>query len=207
MQIRISLLSRLISQTYLFFKKRNVPTPVEETSVETSEQKIVTAASSTPTPSVEEEEEDDEFDEGSDEFSFNAFSSLHFQGNADHTHFNQRLRQPLLHHDDEGDALVRGHGPTKGQLSYCQRFQRLLAFSKAHPSFSSFFSHLVPQACLTIWWIILRYMGDMPEPRPVDATSQSSTIASRQLPQRQGRRLSSLVGLDQVTCDNQLLLL
>uniref|UniRef100_A0AAQ4QYX6 Myosin VIIBb n=1 Tax=Gasterosteus aculeatus aculeatus TaxID=481459 RepID=A0AAQ4QYX6_GASAC len=153
----VLLLSRLISQTYLFFKKRNVPTPVEETSVETSEQKIVTAASSTPTPSVEEEEEDDEFDEGSDEFSFNAFSSLHFQGNADHTHFNQRLRQPLLHHDDEGDAL----------------------------------------ACLTIWWIILRYMGDMPEPRPVDATSQSSTIASRQLPQRQGRRLSSLVGLDQ----------
>ncbi|XP_040028053.2 unconventional myosin-VIIa [Gasterosteus aculeatus] len=139
------------------FQKRNVPTPVEETSVETSEQKIVTAASSTPTPSVEEEEEDNEFDEGSDEFSFNAFSSLHFQGNADHTHFNQRLRQPLLHHDDEGDAL----------------------------------------ACLTIWWIILRYMGDMPEPRPVDATSQSSTIASRQLPQRQGRRLSSLVGLDQ----------
>ncbi|KAL6104146.1 uncharacterized protein ACO6RY_13928 [Pungitius sinensis] len=140
------------------FQKRNMPAPVEETSVGTSERIIVTGASlsSTPTPSVEDEE-DDEFDDGSDKYSFQKFSKQHFQGNADHTHFNQRLKQPLLHHDDEGDAL----------------------------------------ACLTIWWIILRYMGDMPEPRAVDAMSQASYIVPRHLPQRQGRRLSSLVGLDQ----------
>ncbi|KAM8850065.1 unconventional myosin-VIIa-like [Spinachia spinachia] len=141
-------------------QKRNMPTAVEETSFATSRQKILTAASlsSTPTPSEEEDDDDDdEFDDGSDECSFYKFSILHFQGNTGHTHHNQRLRQPLLHHDDEGDAL----------------------------------------ACLTIWWIILRFMGDMPEPRPVDAMSQASTILPRHVPHRQGRRLSSLVGLDQ----------
>lgn len=55
------------------------------------------------------------------------------------------------------------------------------------------------QACLTVWWIILRYMEDIPEPKSADAFSQaSSTISSRVLPHKQSRRLSSLVGLDQV---------
>uniref|UniRef100_A0A8D3D1Y2 Myosin VIIBb n=1 Tax=Scophthalmus maximus TaxID=52904 RepID=A0A8D3D1Y2_SCOMX len=106
-----------------------------------------------------EEEDEDDFDEDSDELSFYRFSILHFQSNLSHTHITQRLRLPLLPHDDEGDAL----------------------------------------ACLTVWWIILRFMGDIPEPKSADALSQvSSTILQRNLPLRQGRRLSSLVGLDQV---------
>lgn len=48
--------------------------------------------------------------EDHDEFSFYRFSVLHFQGAATHTHISQRLREPLLHHDDEGDALVRRGG-------------------------------------------------------------------------------------------------
>ncbi|AWP04504.1 putative unconventional myosin-VIIa-like [Scophthalmus maximus] len=105
-----------------------------------------------------EEEDEDDFDEDSDELSFYRFSILHFQSNLSHTHITQRLRLPLLPHDDEGDAL----------------------------------------ACLTVWWIILRFMGDIPEPKSADALSQvSSTILQRNLPLRQGRRLSSLVGLDQ----------
>ncbi|XP_039672113.1 unconventional myosin-VIIb-like [Perca fluviatilis] len=139
-------------------QRRNVPEPVKEISDEISELEIIAAASisTTPTPSLEEDE-DDEFDDGSDEFSFYKFSILNFQSNHSHTHINQRIRQPLLPHDDEGDIL----------------------------------------ACLTVWWIILRFMEDLPEPKSMDAMSQASSTISRNLPQRQGRRLSSLVGLDQ----------
>lgn len=105
-----------------------MPEPVEETSVETSKPEIIAPASisATPTPSLEEEEEeeDDEFEDGSDEFSFFKFSILHFQSNHGHTHINQRLKQPLLPHDDEGDVLVSGQ---RGLLStskistFCQK--------------------------------------------------------------------------------------
>nr|XP_049602969.1 unconventional myosin-VIIa isoform X2 [Syngnathus scovelli] len=121
-----------------------------------SEMSFAGSDTATPTPSFDEEE--DEFEDLTDEYSFYKFSILHFQGDASHTHIlNQRLRKPLLQHDDESDTL----------------------------------------ACLTIWWIILRFMGDIPEPRSQDATSQASLSISRHLPHRHGRRLSSLVGLDQ----------
>ncbi|CAN9500286.1 unnamed protein product [Ophioblennius macclurei] len=65
-------------------------------------------------------------DEGDlDEYSFSKFASMYFQGAASPSYIRQRLRQPLLHHEDEGDVL----------------------------------------ASLTVWWIILRFMGDLPEPR------------------------------------------
>ncbi|XP_051274407.1 unconventional myosin-VIIa-like isoform X3 [Dicentrarchus labrax] len=139
-----------------FEKRRIVPEPVKETSVKTlvPEIKISTSPSTTPTPSLEED--DDEFDDDSDEFSFRKFSILHFQGKASHMHINQRLRQPLLHHDDEGDVL----------------------------------------ACQTVCWIIMRFMGDLPEPKSPDTVSHVSSTISR-LTHRQNRRLSNLVGLDQ----------
>uniref|UniRef100_A0A3Q3IR37 Myosin VIIBb n=1 Tax=Monopterus albus TaxID=43700 RepID=A0A3Q3IR37_MONAL len=129
------------------------------TSVDTSEldSEIIAPALASATSSLSLEEEDDEFDDDGDEFSFYKFSTLHFQGNATHTHITQRLQHSLLPHDDEGDAL----------------------------------------ACLTVWWIILRFMGDIPEPKSV-AVSEVSSNSSRHLPQRQGRRLSHLVGLDEV---------
>ncbi|XP_039878393.1 unconventional myosin-VIIb-like isoform X1 [Simochromis diagramma] len=52
-------------------------------------------------------------------------------------------------------------------------------------------------ACLTIWWIILRFMGDIPEPKSSDAISVASSNTPQAPPSRQGRRLSNLVGLDQ----------
>uniref|UniRef100_A0A3Q0RF94 Myosin VIIBb n=1 Tax=Amphilophus citrinellus TaxID=61819 RepID=A0A3Q0RF94_AMPCI len=52
-------------------------------------------------------------------------------------------------------------------------------------------------ACLTIWWIIMRFMGDIPEPKSSDSVSMASSISSHPLPSRQGRRLSNLVGLDE----------
>lgn len=72
---------------------------------------IITPASNSasPTPSLDEEEEeiDDGFDDESDIFSFYNFSKRHFQNDEDHKHTAQRLKQPLLHHEDEADALVR----------------------------------------------------------------------------------------------------
>lgn len=41
-----------------------------------------------------------------DEYSFSKFASMYFQGAATHTHIRQRLRQPLLHHEDQGDVEV-----------------------------------------------------------------------------------------------------
>ncbi|XP_059200423.1 unconventional myosin-VIIb-like [Centropristis striata] len=52
-------------------------------------------------------------------------------------------------------------------------------------------------ACVTAWWIILRYMEDLPEPKSMDSMSQTSSTISRHRPNRQGRRLSHFVGLDQ----------
>ncbi|XP_061549605.1 unconventional myosin-VIIa-like isoform X2 [Phycodurus eques] len=120
-----------------------------------SEISFAASDTATLTPSLEEDEDD--FEDFAEEFSFYNFSILHFQGDVSHTHINQRLKKPLLQHDDEGDTL----------------------------------------ACLTVWWIILRFMGDLQEPRSQDATSQVSLSISRQLPHRQARRLSNLVGLDQ----------
>lgn len=52
-----------------------------------------------------------------------------------------------------------------------------------------------------MWWIILRFTGDLPEPkRQVQARDPS--MADRNLPQdmvsRKNRRFSHMVGLDQV---------
>ncbi|KAJ8011282.1 hypothetical protein DPEC_G00056530 [Dallia pectoralis] len=96
-----------------------------------------------------------QYNDTDQEFSFMTFSALHFKGSATHSHIDQRLRQPLLHHEDEGDSL----------------------------------------ACLTVWWIILRFMGDIAEPKRIN--QEPSTQIQKNLGNRQNRRLSNLVGLDQ----------
>ncbi|KAB5550675.1 hypothetical protein PHYPO_G00056580 [Pangasianodon hypophthalmus] len=124
--------------------------------VEKPMQIIVTSATNDNKPEEEEEKEEEEEDDDDDEFSFAKFSAMHFQRSATHTHIQQRLKHPLLYHEDEGDTL----------------------------------------ACLTVWWIILRFMGDIPEQRQARLTL-SPDVIQQHLGQRQGRRLSSLVGLDQ----------
>lgn len=57
------------------------------------------------------------------------------------------------------------------------------------------------QASLTVWWIILRFMGDLPEPKKqvqVQGTSTQERFLSQDLISRKDRRLSHMVGLDQV---------
>uniref|UniRef100_A0A8K9XD71 Myosin VIIBa n=1 Tax=Oncorhynchus mykiss TaxID=8022 RepID=A0A8K9XD71_ONCMY len=97
-------------------------------------------------PMVEDIPEEDYDD--LDEYSFSKFASMYFQGAATPTHVRQRLRQPLLYHEDEGDVV----------------------------------------ASMTVWWIILRFMGDLPEPKLVQGQGARGL-----------RGLSHMVGLDQVS--------
>uniref|UniRef100_A0A8C5FSW9 Myosin VIIBa n=1 Tax=Gadus morhua TaxID=8049 RepID=A0A8C5FSW9_GADMO len=60
------------------------------------------------------------------------------------------------------------------------------------------------QASLTVWWIILRFMGDLPEPKqrvnplaPGGAGSRGANALPQDLASRNDRRLSHMVGLDQ----------
>ncbi|KAM4628965.1 unconventional myosin-VIIa [Polymixia lowei] len=101
-----------------------------------------------------------------DEYSFSKFASMYFQGATTPTHIRQRLRQPLLYHEDEGDVL----------------------------------------ASLTVWWIILRFMGDLPEPTKqirVGGSSAAEHFLPRDLVSREDRRLSHMVGLDQRVLRNK----
>lgn len=57
------------------------------------------------------------------------------------------------------------------------------------------------QASLTVWWIILRFMGDLPEPKKraqVRVPSSQDRFMPQELMSRKDRRLSNMVGLDQV---------
>ena len=56
-----------------------------------------------------------------------------------------------------------------------------------------------------MWWIILRFMGDLPEPKqrvnplaPGGAGSRGANALPQDLASRNDRRLSHMVGLDQV---------
>lgn len=55
---------------------------------------------------IEDKEEEEEIEAEDDEFAFSKFTSLHFQGSSTHSHIQQRLRKPLLYHEDEGDTLA-----------------------------------------------------------------------------------------------------
>ncbi|XP_048055664.1 unconventional myosin-VIIa [Megalobrama amblycephala] len=109
-----------------------------------------------PMMEIPEEDYDD-----LDEYSFSKFASMYFQGAATPTHIRQRIRQPLLYHEDENDVL----------------------------------------ASLTVWWMILRFMGDLPEPKAQGISRGGQAFADRSLQKdvasRQDRRLSHMVGIDQ----------
>lgn len=53
-----------------------------------------------------EDELPEEDYEDLDQYSFSKFASIHFQGAATPTYIRQRLQQPLLYHEDEGDVMV-----------------------------------------------------------------------------------------------------
>nr|XP_039263341.1 unconventional myosin-VIIa-like isoform X3 [Styela clava] len=94
--------------------RRDTDTPNKSSDLEGSSSGVVL----TSIPDVE-------VGEDISEYKFAKFATTYFQGSADHTHIKRPLRQPLLHHDSEGDKL----------------------------------------AALAVWITILRFMGDLPEPK------------------------------------------
>lgn len=54
---------------------------------------------------MEEELPEEDYDD-LDEYSFSKFASMSFQGAATATHIRQRLRQPLLYHEEAEDITV-----------------------------------------------------------------------------------------------------
>ncbi|XP_015236451.1 PREDICTED: unconventional myosin-VIIa-like [Cyprinodon variegatus] len=105
---------------------------------------------------LEPEPPEEDYDD-LDQYSFTKFASIHFQGAATHSHIRQRLQQPLLYHEDEGDVL----------------------------------------ASLTVWWIILRFLGDLPEPKRQNRGYAHQRMVPQDMLSGQDRRLSHMVGLDQ----------
>ncbi|XP_063748289.1 unconventional myosin-VIIa [Eleginops maclovinus] len=113
---------------------------------------------------IEEDLPKGDDDDDLDEYSFSKFASMYFQGAATYTHIRQRLQQPLLYHEDEGDV----------------------------------------QASLTVWSIILRFLGDLPEPKKqVRGSSTQERFMPQELISRNDRRLSHMVGLDQRVLRNK----
>ncbi|XP_057696428.1 unconventional myosin-VIIb isoform X2 [Corythoichthys intestinalis] len=118
------------------------------------------------TISIEDEELLVEDQDELDEYPFSKLASMYFQGGATPSHIRQRLRRPLLYHEDEGDVL----------------------------------------ASLTVWWIILRFMGDLPEPKKqfqVQGSSSQERFLTQDVINRKDRRLSHMVGLDQRVLRNK----
>ncbi|XP_054646683.1 unconventional myosin-VIIb [Dunckerocampus dactyliophorus] len=61
-------------------------------------------------------------------------------------------------------------------------------------------------ASLTVWWIILRFMGDLPEPKKqfqVQGRSSQDRFLTQDVIDRKDRRLSHMVGLDQRVLRNK----
>lgn len=70
-------------------------------------------------------------------------------------------------------------------------------------NYSTMFLSYSHQASLTVWWIILRFMGDLPEPKKqIQGNPRQERFLPRDLVSRQDRRFSHMVGLDQVNVNN-----
>uniref|UniRef100_A0AAR2LT24 Myosin VIIAb n=1 Tax=Pygocentrus nattereri TaxID=42514 RepID=A0AAR2LT24_PYGNA len=81
------------------------------------------------------------------EYKFPKFAATYFQGNITHTYVRRPLKQPLLFHEDEGD-----HSSICSQLT-------------------SFYTY---SAALAVWVTVLRFMGDLPEPKYQISVSDGS---------------------------------
>lgn len=147
----------------------------------------------TPMMTIPEEDYDD-----LDEYSFSKFASMDFQGAATPTHIRQRLHQPLLYHEDENDVLVK---PPLTLTNFWFIYDVVLMCHINSRCLLLLFSSS-PQASLTVWWMILRFMGDLPEPKAQVVSRSGPAFAEGSLQKdvasRQDRRLSHMVGLDQV---------
>lgn len=102
---------------------------------------------------------DDDEEEDLSEYKFAKYAATYFQGTSTHTYVRRPLKQPLLFHDDEGDQLVR----TQNQILVVRKTEKL-----------PFINLWSLQAALAVWITVLRFMGDLPEPKYHTAISDGS---------------------------------
>lgn len=108
----------MLSLLVYFLQEERIVEPKKDEVTEKAVQIVITPATVNDNNSDEEEEKkeeedkhedhDDYYDDYDNEFSFAKFAAMHFQHSATHTYIQQRLKSPLLYHEDEGEALVRG---------------------------------------------------------------------------------------------------
>lgn len=79
------------------------------------------------------------------QYQFGKFAATYFQGNANNSYLRKPLRYPLLQHENMGDQIV-------------YKLKDIKVFTEGHVP-------LVFQAALAVWITILRFMGDLPEPK------------------------------------------
>lgn len=127
-----------------------------------------------------------------DEYSFSKFASMYFQGAATPTHIHQKLRQPLLYHEDEGDILVL-------LFNCCHFVKAPVIFKDLYP----FASVIFPKASLSVWWVILRFMGDLPEPKTqvLETSNKERDSITLDRPLTTLEKLHIIVGFAIVRCD------
>lgn len=119
-------------------------------------------------PPLPEEEEED-----LSEYKFSKFAATYFQGVSTHTYVRRPLKQPLLFHEDEGDQLVSTYHPLQLLLLNSTVLLSEISLERAvEPTLNSSngpirctTSYPILQAALAVWITVLRFMGDLPEPK------------------------------------------
>ena len=136
------------------------------------------------------------------EYKFSKFAATYFQGQATPTYIKRQLKQPLLGLKNQQDKVVcatcvcvrkrereRGRGYV---CALCVSIQGIYIYVFIVKIIFNDTS-LPPQAALEIWIMILRFMGDLPEPKAPTAIPEVKEHGSlaRRLKGSIGRKLSA----------------
>lgn len=98
------------------------------------------------------------------EYRFQKFAATFFQSNATHQYSRKPLKSSLLSLQTQGDQLVN-----KSQTKHSQNEMSNFCFA----------FRVVAQAALALWVTILRFMGDMPEPKYHSTERDNTSVMTR----------------------------
>lgn len=101
------------------------------------------------------------------QYKFAKFAATYFQGNASPTYIRRAIKIPLLLLKNEGDQLVSSHEVHTN----LEHNVKLLRMNLKTQSFNPCL-----QAALAVWITILRFMGDLPEPKYHTAMSDAQVV-------------------------------
>lgn len=130
------------------------------------------------------------------EYTFPKFAVTYFQKSASHTHIQKPLRYPLLYHENDTDHSVPAFPwflcgpactpPPAPDPLFRENKQRAQITMGPSARTNQPFC-LSPQAALDVWIIILRFMGDLPEPVVYGRNSLTGSSVMRQIHDKLGK--------------------